>query len=51
MQRYCNAFFALMLQDVRGQQDLANIPSALLTEAEKHELVTVRSGSTVKGPP
>ena len=42
MQRYCNAFFALMLQDVRMAQELREIPSALLTESEKHELVSVR---------
>ena len=42
VQRYCNAFFALMLQDVRMAQELREIPSALLTESEKHELVSVR---------
>jgi hypothetical protein len=42
VQRYCNAFFALMLQDVRMTQELSEIPSALLTESEKHELVSVR---------
>lgn len=42
VQRYCNAFFALMLQDVRMNQDLSEIPSALLTESEKQELISVR---------
>ena len=40
--RYCNAFFALLLQDVRMSQDLNRISPAILTDLEKEELLSVR---------
>lgn len=40
--RYCNAFFALLLQDVRMSQDLNRVSPAILTDLEKEELLSVR---------
>ena len=51
VQRYCNAFFALLLQDVRMSQDLAGVPPSLLTESEKAELLSVRCRRPPVCPP